>query len=265
MASLQSLSSAVLESSKRLIYYKSLVHFMTFAAASVSIVASGWNLYVLAIVALGSETICWFLGLSASNKKSLGQELLRLNILKQSFGSEMPIDTAYLKMKVSASEYKAASKFENPDYYSTKHENPKQRLLNILQESCFWSQHLYLACRDRSIKISVGVASSILLIIACSISLVELDDNYTAPRLAILFLTFLPLWDGISRAISFNLAASRLTIIDHRMESSISDEASVLAIFADYNVITSSTPLIPQGIYEKNSSKLNELWSERSG
>jgi hypothetical protein len=264
MASLQSLSSAVLDTAKSMARIRYFLHLFTFLLVSTSIFYNGSLLYACGILALLSEVSCWFISLSSARKKSLGQEILRLNILQQAYGAGMNIDTAYLKTRVSASEYTKSNKFENTEYYSSNHENPGDRLKNILQESCFWSQHLYSACWDRAVKIGVALSVVILVLIIIGLSTIDIDSNYSYPRFALLLLTFFPLWEQIGKAISFSSAASRLSLIDHRMEAGIDGEASLLAIFADYNVVTSNTPLIPQNVYEKEQDKLNQLWDERS-
>jgi hypothetical protein len=265
MASLQGLSSAVLDAAKRLLKYKAACHWVTFISAAISIFVTGVLLYILAFAALISELSSWFIAISAANKKSLGQELLRLNILKQAYREDMAIDTAYLKARVRIRELQAGDDFDNPEYYFTRDNSPQVRLVEILQESCFWSQHLYTTCRDRAIKASVGLAVVIGVVVVVGLSIAGPDPNYSAPRLAILFSTLVPLWTEIGKALSFGAGASKLALIDHRLDVSGQNQASLLAIFADYNVVTSNTPLIPQKIYENERDRLNALWAERRG
>jgi hypothetical protein len=75
MASLQALSSAVLDSAKVKSKYKIGLHILTFVCVALSIFLDGQWLYALAVIALISELISWFLSLSIESKKSLGQEI----------------------------------------------------------------------------------------------------------------------------------------------------------------------------------------------
>lgn len=263
MASLQGLSSAALATAKRMLQYKTACHWITFASAVASIFFAGFWLYFLAFVALLSELSSWFLSIFAGNKKALGQELLRLNILKQAYRGEMATDIAYLKARLSDAELKTGEEFDNPEYYSSNDSDPASRLIGILQESCFWSQHLYGACQNQAIKTSIGLAILVLLVIVLGLSFAGHDSNYSAPRLAILFLMLVPLWTEIGKSLSFGAASVKLELIDHRLDSASHDSASMLAVFADYNVVTSTAPLIPQKTYEKERDRLNTLWSER--
>lgn len=265
MASLQSLSSAVLDSAKIKSKHKIYLHILTFVCAASSIFLNGYWLYLLAVIALLSELSSWLLSLSIGSKKSLGQEILRLNILRQAFGSNMASEISYLKSKVDRKEYATAEKFENQEYYATADEAPEKRLVEIIQESCFWSQHLYQSCQERSTKISIILSVLIVILIITGLSIIGNDSSYSIPRLSLLFLTFIPLWGAIENAVNFSSAAEKLRSIDQKLDNISYEQSSILAIFADYNVVTSKAPLIPQKVYESEQSKLNELWSERVG
>lgn len=263
MASIQSLSSAVLDNAKKYSKYENLLHLVTFICAASSIFLTGNCLYVIALIAILSEFSAWLLSKATNNKKSLGQELIRLNIIQNSFGSDMSIDFAYLKSRVTSDEFTKASKFENSNYYATDKSAPEERLVDIIQESCFWSQHLYEACKQRAIRDSILLSVLILALIVIGLSVTSSDANYSIPRLALLFLMFFPLWNGIDDAISFASATSKLTSIDQQLENSRLTIPNLLALFAEYNVVTSNTPLIPQKVFESEQEKLNTLWCER--
>ena len=177
----------------------------------------------------------------------------------------MSVDLAYLKSKVTQSEFKKANDFENSSYYATDDFSPEVRLVDMIQESCFWSQHLYQACKQRAIKNSILIAVVIVILIITGLSVITPDGNYTLPRLAILFLMFFPLWNGIDSSISFGNATSKLTSIDQRLSTSRRGFPELLALFTEYNVVTSNTPLIPQKVFEEEQDKLNTLWADRVG
>jgi len=263
MANLQSLSSAVLDNAKQCINYKNWLHFVTFICAISSIFMSGELLYVSAVIALLSEFVSWLLSLSVNNKKSLGQELIRLNILQSAFGSSMKVDVAYLKSKVSKNEYKKASEFDTEAYYATSDADSEKRLVDIIQESCFWSQHLYYACKKKSIAVSIFLGVVIVVLIVTGLAIIDTDNNYSLPRLSLLFLMFFPLWNSVENAISYGSGSAKLSSIDQQLNKGSYDLPNILALFADYNVVTSNTPLIPQSVYESEKEKLSELWAER--
>jgi len=263
MASIQSLSSAVLDNAKQYSKYENLLHLVTFMCAASSIFLAGNWLYVVALIAIFAEFSSWLLSKTTNRKKSLGQELIRLNIIQRAYGSDMSVDLAYLKSKVTNDEFKKASKFENSNYYATDDFAPEVRLVEIIQESCFWSQHLYQACKQRAIRNTILLAVLIIGLIVTGLSLTLSDANYSVPRLALLFLMFFPLWNGIDKAISFGHATSKLTSIDQQLGTAKFAIPNLLSLFAEYNVVTSNTPLIPQKVFETEQEKLNTLWAER--
>jgi len=263
MASIQSLSSAVLDKAKKYSKYENFLHLVTFICAASSIFLIGNWLYVAAVTALVSEFSSWLLSKSTNSKKSLGQELIRFNLIQKSYGSDMSVDLAYLKSKVTKDEFKKAKEFENSNYYATDDVSPEVRLVEMIQESCFWSQHLYQACKQRAIKISILLAVIIVILIITGLSVITSDENYTLPRLALLFLMFFPLWNGIDNVISFGKATSKLTSIDQQLRTLKCEFPDLLSLFSEYNIVTSNTPLIPQKVFEEEQEKLNSLWAER--
>ena len=263
MDNLQSLSSAVLDSAKTKVTQKNALHFLTFTFVALSVVITGHWLYILAVAAFISEFFSWVVSWSADNKKSLGQELLRLNILQQAFGSRMSVDIAYLKSKITESEYLQAGQYKQDNYYATAQQNPEKRLVEILRESCFWSQHLYQKCSSSAVLTSAGLLLAIVILTVTGLTLVETDINYSIPRLSLLFLMFFPLWSSIDNAIKYSSAARKLAGIDQRIGNIGYEPAGILSIFSEYNIVTSGTPLIPQKVYDREQMKLNSLWNER--
>ena len=74
---------------------------------------------------------------------------------------------------------------------------------------------------------------------------------------------FFPLWNSVENAISYGSGSAKLSSIDQQLNKGSYDLPNILALFADYNVVTSNTPLIPQSVYESEKEKLSELWAER--
>ena len=109
----------------------------------------------------------------------------------------MAVDVAYLKSKVDKNDYSKSEKFENQAYYATENPEPEKRLVDILQESCFWSQHLYQSCQKRAVAFSVFISILIIVLVITGLTLIGSDSNYSVPRLSLLFLTFFPLWSSV--------------------------------------------------------------------
>ena len=265
MASLQALSSAVLDESKNYFRLHNLCHLGTLASACVAIFSSGELLYALALLAFVFELLGWIFNLIGNSRKSLGQELLRANMLDSAYGNKSTIAHAYLKRQVSSKSLSNAENFDQNRYYDTDEVLGKDKLKDILQESCFWSQHLYEVSRNRAIRNSVIIAVLLICFIVSLLTYLHDDANHSYARLVLLFFMTVPLWSEMSNVICWSSALpKKVSEIDYRIEAvSDASEQQVLALYADYNVVTACNPLIPQEVYDAERERLNGLWHER--
>lgn len=263
---LQPLFGAILDQSKLLSKIKFWVNVATFSIAVLSIYLSGKYLYA-ACMAIGvSELIAWVIKFLANSRKELGQEILRANMIKEAFGSQSRLSISYLTSRIPKSAWTKAEKHLNKEYYaSIDAEKGKEKLSNVLQESCFWSQYLYLKCAQSGL-IKAVVFLLLIVFIAISYSVyVENDQLFSGPRIFILLIASVPLWDQIDDVITLFTSGSRLKEVDHRLESvDYTNDSDIFALYADYNVLTSKAPLIPQKIYEEEKEILNQLWEQRT-
>lgn len=267
MNKLQPLFGSILDESKHLSRIKHWIHVFTLLIAIVSIYLEGKYLFVACLLIGVSEIIAWAIRYASNTRKELGQEILRANMLKEAFGKQSGLSIAYLTARIPKSARKNAEKHANDDYYTAPDDGKgKNRLSFILQESCFWSQHLYAKCGMAGL-ISAAIFIFAILFVAISYSVYAPNDQlYSAPRIFILLVAMVPLWDQIEDVIVWFNAAGKLKEIDHRIESvDCTDDSEMFALFADYNVVTSKASLIPQKVYEGEKEILNTLWKERVG
>lgn len=263
---LQPLFGAILVQSKLLSKVKFWINIATFSIAVLSIFLDSKYLFT-ACMAIGlSEIIAWGVKFISNSRKELGQEILRANMIKEAFGNQSRLSISYLTSRIPKSAWKKAEKHLNEDYYAdTEVEKGKEKLSIVLQESCFWSQHLYSKCANSDL-IKAVIFAFLILFVAISYSVyMENDQIFSAPRIFILLIVLVPLWDQIENVITWFKSANRLKEVDHRLESvDYSNESDIFILFADYNVVTSKAPLIPQKLYEKEKDVLNQLWRQRT-
>ena len=262
---LQPLFGAILEQSKLLSKVKFWINIATFAIAISSIYIGGQYLFA-ACAAIGvTEIIAWWIKFVSNSRKELGQEILRANMIKEAFGDQSRLSISYLTSRIPKSAWKKTKKHLNQEYYADNDtDKGKEKLSNVLQESCFWSQYLYSRCAYLGL-IKAAVFALLILFVAISYSVYMVNDQiYSAPRIFILLIVVVPLWDQIEGIITWFISSSRLKDIDHRLESvDCTNESDIFALFADYNVVTSKAPLIPQKVYEDEKDVLNQLWQQR--
>ena len=266
MNNLQPLFGAILDESKFLYSIKFWIHLFTFAVAIASIYLNGKYLFTACLIIGASEIVAWSLKYFAGSRKDLGQEVLRANMLKEAFGKQSRLSIAYLTSRIPKSAMSKAEQHLNEDYYANLDDDKgKHRLCAVLQESCFWSQHLYYKCAKNGLMKAVLFLLVIFFVGIYYSVYMDNDQLFSAPRVFILLVALVPFWDQIEDVIVWFNSASRLKEIDQRMESiDHNDESDVFALYADYNVITSRASLIPQKVYDDEKDVLNALWEQRT-
>ncbi|MEO9495816.1 MAG: hypothetical protein ABJG42_15165 [Vibrio splendidus] len=266
MINLQSLFGAILDSSKNLSKAQFYIHMVTFFVAISTIFLNGQYLLAACILVSCTELSALVVKFIANSKKELGQEILRANMLKVAFGRKSGFSIAYLNSRVPSSTWDLHEKYENPNYYSeVDNMESKKRLASVLQESCFWSQHLYGKCASSRAK-RIFVFLVVLFFVGTSYSAyMPTDELFSAQRIFILMISLVPLWNEIEKVVGWSSASNKLKEVDLRIERlDVSDESELLSIYADYNVVTAQVALIPQAIYDAEKSLLNNLWEQRT-
>ena len=266
MINLQSLFGAILDSSKNWSKAQFYTHMATFFVAISTIFLNGKYLFAACVLVSCTELSALVFKFIANSKKELGQEILRANMLKVAFGRQSNFSISYLNSRVPSSIWKAHGKHENPDYYSEINAlESKTRLASVLQESCFWSCHLYSKCASsRTIRIVCFLVLLFFAVVLYS-AYMPTDELFSAQRIFILMISLVPLWNEIEKVLGWSSAANKLKEVDLRIEKlDVSDESELLSIYADYNVVTAQAALIPQAIYNSEKSLLNNLWQQRT-
>lgn len=261
--SIQALSSAVLEDAKAFFQWKSVCHAITFSAVVLSICSSGIWLYLLALTAAVSEIGAWVMGFIAEPKKQLGHDLIRLNILQNAYRQNFSHELVYLKNLVSDSVLRKALKFETDDYYSTTAILGDERLRDIVQESCFWTQHLYWTCMKYAVAHAATLLALVVVLVFSLFPLLGTGNDFAVLRVALLFLVSFPLLDSISKAVAWGTSSHRMRLIDDQLGNSPLSSATVFSLFATYAVVASNSPLVPDRRFNAKRAFLNALWKER--
>jgi hypothetical protein len=175
-----------------------------------------------------------------------------------------PIDVTDLRHGFSNRAERTALDHEDPSYWSTTTPVGPKRLVAQLQESAFYSKHLYREAAKDATKVSValGVVAAALLLAAI---LVDSDEARLAvTRAIVVFLVFLITVDGTARALAWGGAAQQASDVDRRLERCDPDGSeAVLAIWGDYSVATANAPPIPTPVYRKHKDRLEREWADR--
>lgn len=267
MASLLALSRSETEEAKRFFQLRVYAHGATLVLGISAIFLSDPAAYVLAALALVLEAVAWTLRKVGSQRQEQGEKGRRRALLMEAYGdTQEPIDVTDLRHDFSERAERAAPNHEDPSYWSTTASFGPKRLVGQLQESAFWSKHLYREAAKDATKLSValGLLASVILLAAM---LMNFDEARLAvARIVVAFLAFLITVDGVTRSLAWSSAARQASDIDRRLEQCDPDGSeAVLAIWGDYSVATANAPPTPTSVYLKNKDRLEREWSARQG
>lgn len=169
-----------------------------------------------------------------------------------------------LQFTVSEAEAKT---YEDPEYFKAYGPSGYLRLAMMLEESAFWTKHLYdkSAFRYWSLFLMglITAVAGLLLLPA----LTHGPSSLLVTQMFCLLLAWFITGDIFSAALGYSLAARAVDDVENRLSwipSSKSLDKDLLVILGDYNAIVQDAPTIPTSIYLKNREKLNLLWSERN-
>jgi hypothetical protein len=265
MASLLALSRAETEEAKRLFQLHLYAHAAALILGIPAIFVSGVATYVLAVAALISEAVAWTLRKTGSERQEQGEKARRRALLMEAYDDTTePIDVTDLRHGFSNRAERAAIDHEDPSYWSTTAPVGPKRLVEQLQESAYYSKHLYRETAKDATKISVALGAVAIALLLATV-LVDSDAARLAvTRIVVVFLAFLITVDGVTLALAWGSAAQQAGNVDRRLERCDPDGSeAVLAIWGDYSVATATAPPIPTPVYGKHKERLEQEWADR--
>jgi hypothetical protein len=139
--------------------------------------------------------------------------------------------------------------------------------LDNLQESAFWSKHLFEIVAKRTIWLLLLISFAVIVVVLLIAPLVINQAVSLIPNIILVFLAFV-IADELSTAFAWREAANRCDAVDRRLEKILAEgnepsQEVMLAIFSDYAVATAAAPPIPKDIYEAEWEHLNQSWNDR--
>ncbi len=265
MVSLLALARAEIEEAKRWSAWRSWMHGLTLVASVLALRVSAELVYLLSVVALVTEALAWRFRHIASTLHAQGEEARRRALLLDAFErTQEPLDIADIRARFSRGAERRAGKFDDVDYYASNAPPGLLRLRNHLQESAFWSKHLYHAAAIRSRWYAFGVPVVLAVAIAVAWPFLPSSVGILLARALVVFLSLLFVFDEFGRNLTWGAAAVQAERVDRRLESLKGDELEpVLALFGDFSVATAGAPPIPTNVYQAERARLNELWKQR--
>jgi hypothetical protein len=267
MDSLLALSRAETEEAKRFFQLRIYAHVAALVIGIPALFVSGTAAYVLALAALVSEAVAWTLRRIGSQRQEQGEKGRRRALLMDAYGdTQEPIDVGDLRHDFSQRAEQTAAKHGDPSYWSTTAPVGPQRLVGQLQESAFWSKHLYRVAATGATKIGVALGTLVVAILLAAALVESNGARLAVARIVVVFMAFLITVDVLTRALAWRSAAAQAGEVDRRLERCEPDTSeAVLAIWGDYSVATATAPPIPTPVYLRHKDRLEREWAARQG
>ena len=275
MSDITALSRVARESAKRWFFAKKFIVWFTLflglaaifldKALDVGVKAetvSKIELY-FAMLALLSQVIGVVLLLRGLHLHRLSREGMRRGMLIDSFGgTNERLDLSHLTQKFPR-HFAAKTQNFKDKYYSSTREYGLLRLVDNLQESAFFTGHLFKYAAWRALLWLVAPAV-IVLILSFALPVVTGTESFSLSRALLTIMVFFCASDSITECVNLFLASGKALKVDRRLgEVDDPHQDAIIAAFTDYFVATEISPIISTGLYEKHKDRLNEEWTER--
>jgi hypothetical protein len=271
MASTLALGLAGLDRAKTLFRWRFYAHLITLATALIGIILPHEVEYYVAVLAFASEATARWCHHSALGWHALGREAMRLALLSVSYGKVgTSEEISDLVRRFGKTGIEWAEKYTQEylaNYYKSTEPPGRGRMSDLLRQSIFFSAELYTTAARRSLiwgTVLLSGAFLVALLVLPSVAAWMGTATFTAARLFIVVVAFLPASDELDHLTLWNGAAERARSLDLRMAHVGEFDSDQLWIFfADYAAITASAPPVPAQLYFENREHLNKLWELR--
>lgn len=148
--------------------------------------------YFLGIIVLGVQALVWKLRGSALGLHRRAEEARRRALLMDTLGEDGDaLDVADIRASMSKRACREAAKLDRTGYWASDAVQGPERLLASLQESAFWSRHLYAAAASRMYKILAAVGLGLGLIALVGLVAFSGDTDLAVARVIVVALSLL--------------------------------------------------------------------------
>lgn len=271
--SLPALAKAGSEIAQLYFSRRRIAHFGALGASLILLFLSNPIIvYGLTTIALLIEIVAWWLRYQGEYYHRLSREIIGLARLEDAFGKQgdslYTTDLLYRFGKGLEQRARQLDKiFSNKGgYYTSDQSQGEARFVENLQESAFFSKHLYNVAARRTFKL-VGLVSLFVILSVFLIAPVALPHEkiILIPKLALILLAFV-ISDELGSAIAWKTAADCSEEVDQYLEKvkqSNLSQVVMLTMLGNYVTATAAAPPIPKHIYELERERLGKLWNDR--
>lgn len=235
----------------------------TISVTAIFLSTKPWSALAAIAILLLIATIEW-LRHKSTRRRSVADKARRVTLLADGLGIQVPPALLRDLLALSFQPPEAIEKWDDPSYFASTDPPGVENARKYLEESAFWSKHLYEASASRTLG-WFGVSGLVMVIFfLTALSVIPHADS---PRYVHVFATVASsfvFFDLASRTLRYRNAAVEtaaiLQSLSIRRNVDFSRDDLLVAII-DYNSIVEAAPLMAPGVYNGNQQKLSQAWN----
>jgi hypothetical protein len=256
-------------SSKRWMRYSILCNVGVVLLSVVSSIYNGaQNNSLVPLVLLFVQMVAFLTREKSGRDFGRAERIRRFSLMQDGLGIQLP--DLLLKRIVSASIGKSDK--EPPfigTYYTSNLPVGSQRLLEILTESCFYTEHLAGRAFKLLAALTLGGCMAVVFLVLSSIQIYV--DPALLKTLALVSVPFLSFWatgDLAHMTLRFRALQKECSSILDRCEelerAHRYHSTDILLLMDEYNCSLAASLPLPSRFYEASKAELDQMWSARA-
>lgn len=231
---------------------------------------SGTTKYLIATLAIGGTLVAYFLNLRFASQYDMAETMRRQSVLTEGLG--YPIESTQFDVWRVRAGKRVEKRFHleprDPTYYATEANHGPRRLVEMLEESAFYTRNLYMRLRSLILLI---LAPLVILLIGILIIIPALGG--TSPLtlgLANAVLVVIPIAvaaDLLGSAMKLTRLISGIvdveTDVERLKKSDQITEAEALRLVFEYNCLTAAGYPVHNYLFSRWHGAIDRAWRER--
>ncbi|MCL4853465.1 MAG: hypothetical protein KJZ78_19090 [Bryobacteraceae bacterium] len=222
-----------------------------------------WGALAAISILLLIAAIEWLRHKSARSR-SVAEKARRATLLVDGLGIQVP--PAFLRdlLALSSQPPDAIPKWDDPSYFASTDPPGVENARKYLEESAFWSKHLYEASASRTLGWLVVSGLVLVVFFLMALSVVPHADSPLYVHVFATVASSFVFFDLVSRTLRYRGAAVETAAILQALSTRRGPDFSrddLLVAIIDYNSIVEAAPLLAPGVYKANYDRLTQTWN----
>ncbi len=244
--------------------YMMITQFIISLLAVISVYRSkGSELFWLAIIGFILIVVWFFLSQAQQRRRSAGDQARRVVLLMSGL-KILPSAGQSLRINDSFNgEITSDTLRREEDHFATREKPGYKRLVEMIEESSYWTCYLQKASAKFMLAILFLLATIIFIVTGAAILSLNTNELISFSRSMIALMIFIISTDVLGLLISYRNASSSIGNIFNRVEGLSAKgflKSDALLMMADYNSAIEKAPATLPFVYILCQKKLNKKW-----